>query len=106
MTTNQTTNPNLTIGMYGNMAHYFEVDDEFVPAAEPILQMYEEACRKTFRIAKSAVSDNDTRKEAIVWVAVVKTLEALLERYRVEEPEDRVSFGDLNALANAVAKAL
>jgi hypothetical protein len=101
-----TTKTNLTIGIYGGLAHYFEVGDEFVPAAEPILQMYEEACKKMFRLAKHAVSDNDTRKQAVVWVAVAETLEALLERYQVEEPENRVDFGAINALANAVAKAL
>jgi len=94
----------IPLGMCGKMFGHFETDEEFIPEAKNIVDMYEHACEKTFYFSKRSVPDGKYKQKALVWMAAATTLHTLLGMYKtgdgIFEADDEIDFNWIEHLAD------
>lgn len=94
----------IKLGQYGKSMGYFEDYQEFDPAAEKLMRVYEDLCERCLWVSRNALSNDRCRKEAICYMAGVKALQMVLKMHTVDDPDEKPDWYHLKHYASEVSK--
>jgi hypothetical protein len=92
----------IKLGTYAQMMGHFDDFNLFRPEAKHLMDAYESLCEKTLWCMRSAVSDDQDRKEVICLYSGVRALQVALCMYLVEDGDDKPDFRGLFEYAREV----